>query len=259
MVRILKRIIEGASWTQSVPEHKPPYIERLTKAINNREKVILYGTGDREGICGISILVLVLRYFNSDVEYFVVSGNESEDALRDLVRRHIDFFSPGLMITLSDKVTRAACDAAGDEEGLVMAIGVRAEERSLSFFKEDLSLVGNVYQLSELLSSYYNTRNFMRYSDLVYLGAPAGIPAGNNERLYRALGSEQLECTTNYGLCAAKAITRGHIDGIRKFITPKDNPVGALDNSRIIIEMLTTGDGNRAEQIAKYLQNLTLC
>lgn len=259
MVRILKRIIDGASWTQAVPEHKPPYIERLTQAINNREKVIVYGTGDREGICGISILVLVLRYFNSDVEYFVVGGTENEDSLSDLVRRHIDFFSPGLMITLSEKLTRAACEAAGGEAGLVMAIGARTEEDRLSYYKEDLSLVGNVYQLSELLSKYYNTRNFMRYSDLVFLGAPAGSPAGNDEKLYRSLGRDQLECTTNYGLCAAKAITRGHIDGIRRFITPKDNPVGTLDNSRIIIEMLTTGDGNRAEQIAKYLQNLALC
>jgi single-stranded DNA-specific DHH superfamily exonuclease len=259
MVRILKRIIEGASWTQTVPEYKPPYIERLTKAINNREKVIVYGTGDREGICGISILVLVLRYFNSDVEYFVVDGNESADALKDLVRKHINFFSPGLMITLSERITRAACEAAGCDEGLAMAIGSKPEGDALSYYKEDLSLVGNVYQLSELLSRYYNTRNFMRYSDLVYLGAPAGSPLGKDENLYRSLGREQLDCTTNYGLCAAKAITRSNIDGIRKFITPKDNPVGALDNSRIIIEMLTTGDGNRAEQIAKYLQNLALC
>jgi hypothetical protein len=259
MVRILKRIIEGASWTQTVPEYIPPYIERLTNAINNRDKVIVYGTGDREGICGISILVLVLRYFNSDVEYFVVDDNESADDLKDLVKRHVDFFSPGLMITLSERITRAACGAAGGDEGMVMTIGARTEGDTLSYFKEDLSLVGNVYQLSELLSRYYNTRNFMRYSDLVYLGAPSGSPAGNDEEMYRSLGREQLECTTNYGLCAAKAITRGNIDGIRKFITPKDNPVGTLDNSRIIIEMLTTGDGNRAEQIAKYLQNLALC
>lgn len=259
MVRILKRIIDGASWTSMVPEHKPPYIERLTKAINDREKVIVYGTGNREGICGISILVLVLRYFNADVEYFVIGGNESEDDLKDLVRRHIDFFSPGLMITLSDMVTGAACGAAGSDKELVMAIGAKAEGDCLSYCKDDLSLVGNVYQLSELLSKYYNTRNFMRYSDLVYLGSPAGSPPGNDEKIYRSLGRQQLECTTNYGLCAAKAITRGNIDGIRKFITPKDSPVGALDNSKIIIEMLTTGDGNRAEQIAKYLQNLAIC
>ena len=43
---------------------------------------------------------------------------------------------------------------------------------------------------------------------------------------------------------------------IIEFITPSVNPVGVLGNSKIVVELLTTDDKDRAEQIVKYLHSL---
>ena len=43
-------------------------IERLVTAINNREKIVIYGGCDVDSICGISSLLLILKYLNAEVE-----------------------------------------------------------------------------------------------------------------------------------------------------------------------------------------------
>ncbi|MGL5767304.1 MAG: DHH family phosphoesterase, partial [Sarcina sp.] len=38
-------------------------------------------------------------------------------------------------------------------------------------------------------------------------------------------------------------------------ITPREGAISKKDNAKIIVELLTTDDEDRAEQIAKYLHN----
>ena len=40
------------------------------------------------------------------------------------------------------------------------------------------------------------------------------------------------------------------------FITPTGSTVGLVNNARIVLELLTTDEMDRAEQISKYLHNL---
>jgi single-stranded DNA-specific DHH superfamily exonuclease len=40
---------------------------------------------------------------------------------------------------------------------------------------------------------------------------------------------------------------------LARSITPTTNVIGKMDNAKIAVELLTTTDGYRAEQIAKYL------
>ena len=42
-------------------------VERLSKAINNREKIVIYGYYDVDGITAVSLLLLLLKYLNADV------------------------------------------------------------------------------------------------------------------------------------------------------------------------------------------------
>ena len=46
-------------------------IERMVSAINTREKIVLYGIPNVDGLCAISSLILVLKYLNADIEYVV--------------------------------------------------------------------------------------------------------------------------------------------------------------------------------------------
>ena len=55
---------------------------RIIKAINEREKIVIYGFYDVDSITAISLLMLVLKFVNADVEYFIPSElSESRDLL----------------------------------------------------------------------------------------------------------------------------------------------------------------------------------
>lgn len=237
-----------------------PCVSRLMEAINKRERILIYGKGDREGVCSISMLVLVLRYFNADLEYFVLQELEDDNGLHRMVNTHMDFFTPGLIISLDERFTRRSLPIMRDRGKEVLGIGHNAEDLELCYCKEDCCLVSNVFQVSNRLSMAYNTRNVFRYVDLVFLGSEEGHPGkcDSSRCTYRNLGLRHLSNTSNYGLCACKRITSEDPYRLRDFITPRVNPNGMVDNSSIIIELLTTDDRYRAEQIAKYLYNLTL-
>jgi len=79
--------------------------ERVRRAISNKEKILIYGDYDCDGICAVSILMLYLRD-KTDAEYFIPDRNKdgygmSLAALERLVKRH----APKLVITVDCGIT----------------------------------------------------------------------------------------------------------------------------------------------------------
>ncbi len=78
---------------------------RLKKAIDGKEKVLIYGDYDCDGICAISILMLYLKD-KVDASYFIPNRNKdgygiSVDALEGIIRRK----KPNLVITVDCGIT----------------------------------------------------------------------------------------------------------------------------------------------------------
>lgn len=46
-------------------------VERLVKAIDNQEKIVIYGDFDADGVTSTSLLYRTLNYLNADVNYFI--------------------------------------------------------------------------------------------------------------------------------------------------------------------------------------------
>ncbi|NGT34933.1 phosphoesterase, partial [Clostridium perfringens] len=74
-------------------------------------------------------------------------------------------------------------------------------------------------------------------------------------------GIQYLRYTNSIGLNAIKSffnISDINIDSINKIvneITPREGAISKKDNAKIIVELLTTNDKDRAEQITKYIYN----
>ena len=47
--------------------------ERIKNAINNHEKIMIYGDYDCDGICSVSILVKTFKMLNYEVGYYIPS------------------------------------------------------------------------------------------------------------------------------------------------------------------------------------------
>ena len=112
------------------------------------------------------------------------------------------------------------------------------------------------------IAIYYNMKSINKYLDLILIGSMSENvnDVGENKVILKE-GTKYLENTKSVGLRAIKSfhgikeLKKENINKIIEEITPADSVVCKKDNAKIIVELLTTNDEDRAEQITKYLYN----
>ena len=166
-------------------------IERMVSAINTREKIVLYGIPNVDGLCAISSLILVLKYLNADIEYVVhddPSGN-SKINCQDIVN-NVHFLGGELLINLGIDLN------SKEEEELCKNLGIdiiSIENKNVNTDKEyiyinpcqkgcqyrykDLSISGLTFKLMQAIAIYYNIKSINKYLDLILIGEKwANVP-----------------------------------------------------------------------------------
>ncbi|MDP4145561.1 MAG: DHH family phosphoesterase [Bacillota bacterium] len=250
-------------------------INRVVKAINNREKIVVYGCCDVDGITSTSLLILVLKYLNADVEYFIPDHvQDSHNLSFDAVKNHIKFLGTQLLITVGCGINSVEqvelCKQIGIDviitdyhecrEKVPDCIVVNPRQDSCKYPFKDLSGAGIVYKLCEAISMYYEMKCINKYLDLVMLGTiSSDVPIVGENKIMVEEGICHLFSTNNYGIKALikinKAVDINEATAYKLAFTviPTINAVGRMDNAKIAVELFTTTDSDRAEQIAKYL------
>ncbi|WP_297436174.1 DHH family phosphoesterase [uncultured Clostridium sp.] len=252
-------------------------IERLVAAINNREKILIYGGYDVDCISGISAFLLVLKYLNADVEYAIAdsSENNSYDISEESLTNDIAFLGVKLLITVGCGLECKRAENLCEQQGIDLIITENkkkkssydsiyinpSEEKSLYRYK-DISQSGVIFKLMQAIAIYYNMKSINRYLDLILLGGlTKQIGYVGENRIILKEGISYLDRTNNVGLVAIKKfhsiseLNGENIEKIISTITPRDRAVSEKNNAKIIVELLTTDDKDRAEQITKYLHN----
>lgn len=248
---------------------------RIIKAINNREKIVIYGYYDVDGITSTSVLLLVLKYLNADVEYYIPDKiNESHDISSDIIKNHIKFLGAQLIITLGCGINSVnqveLCKKLGidviitdyHQGGNILpnAIIINPRQKKCQYYFKELSGVGITYKIAQAISSYYDMKSVHKYLDLVSIGIVShNVLIFDENRDLVEEGLKQLKITNNYGLQALLRVNRiNDIDIFAAYklalaVVPTVNAIGRMDNARIAVELFTTSNYDRAQQIAKYL------
>lgn len=250
-------------------------INRVVRAINNREKIVICGCYDFDSIAGISALFLVLKYLNADVEYFIPDDISNDYTIScEAIDDHIKYLGANLLITVGcGSNSKAAVEHAKilsidvivtDNhkiyEKCADAFVINPNSENCSYPFKYLSGAGVVFKLCEAISSYYSMKYIYKYTDLVMLGTISSkLPIiGENKAIFD-IGMCHLKNTHNYGLKAlvkVNNINDINFDTVSKLVgkfVSKGNLKHRMNNARIAIELFTTTDSYRAEQIAKYL------
>lgn len=249
-------------------------IERMVKAINNREKIVIYGVPDVDGICAISSLILVLRYLNADIEYIIHDNSQKDSGItaKDIIN-NVDFLGGQLLITLGIGLSgieeELLCTNLGIELMILdnknikenhNYIYINPNQKGCQYRYKNLSVSGLTFKLMQAIAIYYNIKSINKYLDLILIGAQwAEVPLKGENGVILKEGRKFLINTNNYGLRAIMEyyniieMDNECILKIIEVITPTINAVRMMDNARIIIELLTTDKKERAEQITKYL------
>ncbi|MBP1889597.1 single-stranded DNA-specific DHH superfamily exonuclease [Clostridium moniliforme] len=255
-------------------------IERLVTAINNREKIIIYGTNTVDGICAIASLSLVLRYLNADVEYLIHDGLEECKKVDSFdIKTKVDFLGGEVLITLGlDLLSQEEvelCERLGidlivlenkktDEKRNYIYINPR--QKICQYRYKNLSTSALTFKLMQAIAIYYNMKSINKYLDLILIGTKwAGVSTNGENAVFLKEGKKFLDNTNNIGLRAIikfndiEELDDNNIEKMINLITPTTSAVGMINNARIVLELLTTNDEDRAEQISKYLYNTKIC
>jgi single-stranded DNA-specific DHH superfamily exonuclease len=248
---------------------------RIVKAIHEREKIVLYGFYDVDSITAISLLMLVLKFLNADVEYFIPSEpSESRDLNEKDITSHIKYLGPGLIVTLGCGINSFSevelCKRMGidviitDFHGPIKdapdTIVVNPKQKGCNYPFKELCTSGITFKLAQAISSYYKMKSVNKYMDLVMIGTISSkMNLDNENKIIVEEGIKQLSCTNNYGICALlkthniKIINEDTVSKLALTVMPTINPVGRMDNAKIVVELFITSDSYRALQISKYL------
>ncbi len=177
-------------------------VQRIKRAIEKKEKILIHGDYDVDGITAISLFMLTLRNFGMDPDYYIPDRltegyGLSEGGVKEAIRAGAD-----LMVTVD-------CGISSHEEvGILNAHNVdviitdhhevptllppaysiiNPLRKDCAYPDKNLSGVGIVFKLCEALCFEFHTKDVWRHLDLVSLGTVSDVVAliGENRILVK--------------------------------------------------------------------------
>ncbi|MBN8420827.1 MAG: single-stranded-DNA-specific exonuclease RecJ [Verrucomicrobia bacterium] len=258
-----------------LPEMKPA-VERILRAIDEQQSVVLYGDYDVDGVTSMALMHLILKAYGLATHLFLPTRMEEGYGLSldGIAKCYEQFGKPDLFIAL-DCGTTSLNEVAKLRADGVDCVIIDHHELSPKGRPECLALVnpklgkdyhyfctaGLVFKVSHAL---LKTRMIASYDlketlDLVALGTVADlVPLVDENRLLVRRGLEALAQTTRHGLKALKQIAgveglvQTHHVGFR--LGPRLNAAGRLDTAATALQLLLATDSVKGAALAELLE-----
>lgn len=252
--------------------------ERIIQAIKNKEKVLVYGDYDVDGITAVSLVYLILKSLDCDVIFYIPNRLHegygiSMLGIKDAHQKGISLIvSVDCGITATEEVAFASslgidvviCDHHEPGISLPSAFAILDPKCKKSNYPfNELAGVGVAYKLAQALIHILKLDEelIQQYVDLVAIGSAADIvPLIEENRIFVREGLRQISETEKPGLKALmesagmrhKVISTGQIVFI---IAPRINAVGRMGNAERAVRLLTTSNQQQAKNIAAILES----
>ncbi|MDZ7330581.1 MAG: single-stranded-DNA-specific exonuclease RecJ [candidate division KSB1 bacterium] len=252
-------------------------VQRILRAIQQQERILIYGDYDVDGITAVSMLYLLLKQIGADVHFYIphriregygISLAGIEEAAR-LGTRLIISVDCGVTavreIEYAQQLNMDVIVSDHHEPGKRLPqayamLNPKCPESNYPF--HELAGVGVAYKLAQALAQALDLDASIieDFVDLVAIGSAADIvPLVDENRIFVKEGLKRLNQTTRPGLKALlqvagllnKPISTGQIVFI---IAPRINAVGRMGNAERAIELFTTQDHDRALEIANLFE-----
>jgi single-stranded-DNA-specific exonuclease len=265
------------------PEELPELdlaVERILRALDDEERIGIWGDFDVDGQTSTSLLVGALQQLGGDVVFHIPLRREENHGVRlPFLERFIEEEHPALIITCDTGISAHDAAAYADARrvdwiitdhhalprgGLPMGIArINPQRTPPGHPLHGLTGVGTAYKLIEAVCSALGQPEIAEAQlDLVALGtiADVGELSGENRYLVQR-GMEVLRRNARTGLKALMAGARVNPaalngDHIGFSLAPRMNALGRLDDAGRMVELMTTDNEARASQMALYLEGL---
>ena len=249
-------------------------INRIIKDIENKEKVIIYGDYDVDGITSTTVLKKFLEERGLETGYYIPDRLDEGYGLNMKAMDYIANEKYTLMITVDcgisgieevDYIKKLGVDVIITDhheplEELPKALAVIDSKRKDNTYPfNQLAGVGVVFKVIQAISIKLglDEKEYLKYLDLVCVGTISDIvPLVDENRVIAKLGLMLVNVTKNIGLktlLKASGFTTCDENTVSFGIAPRINACGRMGNAIEALELLLTEDPKKAEELTYRL------
>lgn len=249
-------------------------VNRILKAIENKENVLIYGDYDVDGITSITVLKKFLAERGLDAKYYIPNRLDEGYGLNKNALEQIKKMGTDLVITVDCGISAIEEVEFGNSLGLEIIITdhheqldtipnayavINAKRKDAKYPFRSLAGVGVVFKLIQAISKKLNLddREYLKYLDIVAIGTISDIvPLVNENRVITKLGLKLLEQTKNIGLkTLIKSLDCKKLDSyiVAFRIAPRINACGRLGYEEEALKLFLTDNINEASKITNML------
>lgn len=280
------------AYLSSEPIYNPPKLlkdvvlaaERILRAVDLNECIVIYGDYDVDGICSTSLLYRFLTDYlgAQNVRYFIPSRAKEGYGLN--TQKLIELADEGVNLLVSVDCGISNYDTVEAVKELMDVIitdhhqvpaklpdayaVVNPQQADCNYPFKSLAGVGVTFKLCQALWQLYKQDENLYFDELLELVALATVadivPLVGENRCIVKLGLERMQDSSILGIrelakVSGYAEQRIMATSLGFNIAPRLNAVGRLGDANIAVRMLTTKDVEEARSIAEFLdaENVT--
>ena len=249
-------------------------VNRIIQAIENKEKVTIYGDYDVDGITSITVLKSFLKDNGLETSVYIPNRLDEGYGLNKEAIEKIAKDGCNLMITVDcgisaiDEIEYANSlgietivtdhHEAGNEIPNAIAVIDNKRKDSKYPFRE-LAGVGVVFKLIQALGIKLNLREeaYLKYLDIVCLGTISDIvPLVDENRVIAKLGLMLVKQTKNIGLKSiinSSGYNKIDSNTISFGVAPRVNACGRMGKAEEALELFLSSNINEVNELTKRL------
>lgn len=262
--------------------------ERIIEAVENEEKITIFGDYDVDGVTSVSSLYLYLKSKGAYVAYYIPCRSGEGYGMSEIAVRKLAADGCNLIVTVDTGITAVEEVKLAHELGMELIITdhhechavipeaeavVNPRRPDCPYPFKELAGVGVVFKLLCALESVLNPEESMvncvrrvskEYGDLIAIGTVADVmPIRDENRLIVSYGLSLIENTDRPGLIELIDATRSDskyntkkkvtASFIGYTIAPRINAAGRIRDASMAVELFLAEDCETAAPIAKQL------
>lgn len=250
-------------------------IERIDKALKNKEKILIYGDYDVDGTTSVALAFSFFNQFTSDIEYYIPDRHKEGYGISTVGIDYAKAKDFSLIIALDcgiksvDKIAYAndlgidfiICDHHLPGEDLPAAVAVLDPKRSdCPYPFKELAGCGIGFKLAQAYCIAHNlpAEQYERYIDLVMVSIAADIvPVEDENRILAYHGLIKLNTNPCMGLKALMEISGKNKDytltDVIFSLAPRINAAGRMDHANQAVKMLLCTERGLAEEQSLFI------
>ena len=248
---------------------------RLVKAIEEQEKVLIYGDYDVDGTTSVAMVYSFLKQHINHLSYYIPDRYDegyglSEKAIHFATENQVDLIitldcgiraNDNIALGNKNNIDFIVCDHHTPGEELPKAIVLDPKREDCNYPYKELCGCGVGFKLLTAVSEAMNYPKDVLYSYLDYVAIAIGadfVPITGENRTLCAIGLEKLNKNPRLGIAKllelAKRPTPLTLTDVVFVIAPRINAAGRMLHAQQAVALLISKDHQQASELAVEIQ-----